>query len=622
MGNLLSIVINDNRMRIAELSAGRKGVTVSRLLTKEVPASLIEDGVIRDVRTFSDLLSSVLRNANIKAKRVVFSLPSDKIMTREVILPELDKEKIKTALKANASDYFPIDLADYVLAYFPISRIVDDGEEEPEPEEEEEEDTGKKSRKKKKKKNNKKKEKKRGGKKKAKLRLMVVAAPNEMVQSCYDVAKLAHLKLESIDYIGNSVFQLTANQIGEEPCLVIQLDEDHTVLTIYNENVMLLQRNIDFGSASIVQAVMDKKQISYEQAEADLESRALIHRDFDDGDEITDSVYYLVSNVKRVIEYYSGRNVELPLERIYVMGDGSAIKGLNELFEGQLYLPVESITALKQVFVKDSTNHTMKEVLRYMDNIGAVIAPVDFIPKQLEQDMRRKLEAKAYRMMILLALFASVIIVTIPAMEFLTVGMEAIDLENRLLVMEDVRPILENYEQAAARYVDVQEVNALTRTNNESLLDFIEIFEQLRPSNLSIQSFSCNEGQVSFSALAAGKKTVVKLIQQLNMIANVSEVKVSGLSSTFEGDQETVSFSVTCMLTNSDWLLRGGSVDENGQFVPNDQEVYDELEEETRKLYRDADGNVQMDIGAGEDGTVDGEIGGEAADGESGVTAE
>lgn len=621
MGNLLSIVINDNRMRIAELKRGRKGVTISRLLTKEVPASLIEDGTIRDVKTFADLLVSILRNSNIKSKRVVFSLPSDKIMTREVILPELDQEKLKTALKANASEYFPIDLADYVLAYFPISKIVDDNEDETEPEEEEE--SGKKSRRKK---DKKKQKEKKGKKRKAKMRLMVVAAPNEMVQSYYDTAKLAHLKVESVDYMGNSVFQLTSNQIGEEPCLVIQLDEDHTVLTIYNENVMVLQRNLDFGSSSIIQTVMDKERISFEEAEEELESRTLIHGDFEDGDEVTDSVYYLISNIRRVIEYYRGRNVDLPLERVYVMGDGSAIMGLNQLFENQLDLPTESITALKQVFVKDSTNHSMKEVLKYMDNIGAALAPVDFIPKQLEQDMRRKLEAKAYRMMILLALFASVLIVTIPATEFFSVGMDVMDLQNRLLVMEDVAPILDNYKQAAARYADVQQVNALTRTNNESLLNFIEIFEQLRPSNISLQGFTCNEGQVSFSALASSKKTVVKLIQQLNMIANVSEVKVSGLSSTFEGDQETVSFSVTCMLTNADSLLLGDEAGMGEELSPEEQELYSEMYG-TETLYRNPDGSITagdgMEVkGAGGSG-MDGESeDGESADGESEVTAE
>lgn len=556
MGKLLSIVLNDNHIRIAELSEGRRGVTVYRLLTKEVPESLVSGGIIVDVRGFGEYLNSALKYANIKTKKVVFSLPSDRIMSREVILPEMNEEKLKTALKVNAPEYFPVELTDYVLSYFIISRVV---EEEPESGEEDGEEPEK----------TKKKKKRTGKKRKSKLRLMVVAAPNDMVQSYYDAAKLAHLKLVSLDYIGNSVFQLTSNQIGDEPCLVIQLDEEHTVLTIYNDTVMVLQRHVDFGSNTLIQSVMEKKNCSEEDAQEILERRQLIHNNFDDGDELTDNLYYLVSNIKRVIEYYTGRNVEQPLELIYIIGDGSHIGGLDSLFENQLHLPVEMITALKQVTVRESSGLSMKEVLRYMDNIGAVIDPVNMIPKQLEQDIRRKVEAKAYRIMILLALFLSVVIVTVPATNFFSEAMETIDLQNKLLTVEDVKPILENYKQAQSRYTDVGQIQAMVRTDNESLSDFITIFEQLRPSNISIQSFSCSEGQVSFSALAEGKKTVARLIQQLNMIANVSEVKVSALSSIFEGDKETVAFSLTCILVNQDSLLNPGTRGEAlGNLMP------------------------------------------------------
>ena len=110
-----------------------------------------------------------------------------------------------------------------------------------------------------------------------------------------------------------------------------------------------------------------------------MERRQLIHDNFDDGDELTDTLYYLVSNIKRVIEYYTGRNADHPLELVYIIGDGSRISGLDELFDKQLNLPVERITALKQVSVKESAGLSMKEVLRYMDNIGAVVDPVDLI---------------------------------------------------------------------------------------------------------------------------------------------------------------------------------------------------------------------------------------------------
>ena len=194
MGKLLSIVLTDNHIRIAELSNGRRGVSVYRLLTKEVPESLVSGGLIVDVRGFAEYLNATLKYANIKTKKVVFSLPSDRIMSREVVLPEMKEEKLKTALKVNAPEYFPVELTDYVLSYFTISRILEDETENGDEDEETQE-------------RKKAKRKKPGiGRSRSKLRLMVVAVPNEMVQSYYDAAKLAHLKLISVDYIRQQCF--------------------------------------------------------------------------------------------------------------------------------------------------------------------------------------------------------------------------------------------------------------------------------------------------------------------------------------------------------------------------------------------------------------------------------
>lgn len=511
MGKVISIVINDNHMRLAVLSNGKRRITVSYLLMKEVPEGMIEDGTIRDAGGFSVYLTDTLKDADIKVRHVMFSLASDRIITREVVLPELNEEKLELTIKANAPEYFPMDLGSSVLAYFPIAKILN---------EDEEKGDGAENKKKRYKKQRK------SVKPGRQLRLMVLAAPDVMVQSYYDVARLSHLKLDSIDYTGNSLFRLIIGQIGEMPCLLIRLNSDSGVLTIIHHRHMVLQRSVHALNTTVFQAV-------------------------------TDRVYHLISDIRRVMEYYAGRSDDSPLEQIYLLGKEAEIEGLDMILSSQLNLPVEIITDLKRVCPEAGAEISMSEILGYADNIGAAIAPVHFMPKKFEERMSRKREAGVYRLTLLLALFVSAVLITIPATRFFAVGTDVLELENRLLITEDVKPVLKKYKEAELRYADVQAVQKYVRTNNESLPNFITVFEQLRPSNLSITSFSCKEGEINFTALASGKKTVAKLIQQLDLIANVSEVKVSGLSGSFTGDSETVTFSASCRLTNEDVLLQG-----------------------------------------------------------------
>lgn len=109
----------------------------------------------------------------------------------------------------------------------------------------------------------------------------------------------------------------------------------------------------------------------------------------------------------------------------------------------------------------------MKEVLRYMDNIGLVVDPVDRIPKQLSQISAEAEGQNLPCYVILLALFASVVIVTVPATNFFNEAMETIDLQNKLLTVEDANRYWITTDRLR-RVILTLQVQSLVRTNNES----------------------------------------------------------------------------------------------------------------------------------------------------------
>ncbi|RGZ00167.1 pilus assembly protein PilM [Clostridium sp. AM58-1XD] len=544
MGTVLSISLGNKSMQIGEVSKSRSGVVVKRLIEKEIQEGLMDDGTVLNTEAVAKAVVAALKEANIKTKRVIFTIPSGKVMSREIVLPRMKDEKVIETIKSNAEEYFPIGLEDYVISYFKISNVYEeDGENEEEDHGEPEDGADKKKKKEKRK--------KRDKHTRVSQRLMVLAVSNSMVQSYYDVAALAHLKLLSLDYMGNSILQVITNQIGEETCLVIQMREDNTSLTVFDNAVMMLQRNINYGTADIVHTIEDTYGVSYHSAQKKLEENELFRAA--DSYELKNSINYFISNIERVIEYYRGRNPDMPVTNIYFVGEGSRIAGMPQTLEESIGLPVHTLSTLKRVIIRPSAAPAASEAMQFMANIGAVIEPVGFLPRALEQDIRKKLETKACRILVLLAIFMGLVIVTIPALDFFNLSFEKMDLESKLMSLQDVDEIFENYQRAEQKYSDVEAIESMVRTNNESLAGFIDVFEQLRPSSVNITSFACDNGKITFSALADSKNTVIKLITQLKTIANVYQVDVSGLSSTFdETGAETVSFSIICLLVNDD----------------------------------------------------------------------
>lgn len=106
---------------------------------------------------------------------------------------------------------------------------------------------------------------------------MVAAVPSEVAESYYNLAKTMGLKIAFIDYVGNSTYQIMKQQIGPEVSLVIQVENDSTVINIFKENVLQLQRMVPYGKSMLVNAVMERYELKYDAATAKLQNETLLH---------------------------------------------------------------------------------------------------------------------------------------------------------------------------------------------------------------------------------------------------------------------------------------------------------------------------------------------------------
>ncbi|MFR4337383.1 MAG: hypothetical protein ACLT33_04430 [Lachnospira pectinoschiza] len=61
----------------------------------------------------------------------------------------------------------------------------------------------------------------------------MVAAVHQVVESYYGLAKALGLKVAFVDYAGNSTYQIMKQQIGPGVSLVIQVENDGTVINIF-----------------------------------------------------------------------------------------------------------------------------------------------------------------------------------------------------------------------------------------------------------------------------------------------------------------------------------------------------------------------------------------------------
>ena len=506
-GKLVSIVINNEYIKICEITKSGKNSVVHKTVTIPAPEDCYVDGVIEQTDVLAKAIKVVMDEHRFNANNVAFSISSPRLATKEVLIPNVKANKIDKLVQANATEYFPVNMDEYIIQYTVLEKVEDQGQE--------------------------------------KIKLMVAAVPSEVVESYYGLAKALGLKVAFVDYAGNSTYQIMKQQIGPEVSLVIQVENDGTVINIFKDNVLQLQRNVPYGKSMLVNAVMEKYGLKYEAATTKLQNETLLHSRFD-GDEVTESLRYMASNINRVIDYYVSRN-RVSIQKAYLIGHSTTIKGFATLLSNELNMPIEKVETLKNIAMDKKAYVEEATLTSYVTNLGAVIDPVDFVPKRMIDSGVKKENTKTLVIALIGAVVVAAALVLVPLGRVVVLNAEISKLNKSIDKLSSINDIVNEYYAAKDENNDIKAFAALTADSDDSLQDFVDYLEKNMPSDVVISSFNITSGAVSISGKAGSKASVAKFIQQLQKSPSVINVDVPTISESKDnaGSVEAT-FSLTC----------------------------------------------------------------------------
>lgn len=501
----LTIEIGSEFIKICDSEIIKKKVMVHHALSVQTPEGAVEDGLVRDINAVADTIRTALSEEMIMSDSVIFVLSSSRVAAKEVIIPAVKRDKIQGLVNANASDYFPVNINDYVLSYTLLEQ--------------------------------------KNTKEEKKLRLLVYAAPEAMVESYYNLAKVLGKKVIAVDYSGNSTLQLIKLQTDAKPNLVVQIGMDTTILSVMNNNVLQLQRTIPYGESALLNEVMTSKNVKSRVA-LELLSSARMVKDNLDADEITGSLKHLINNVNRVIEYYSGRNTEAPLQKIVIIGDGADVLGIDTLFANETSLPTERLTLLKNVESYNRIKVPDTLLRQYMTNIGAVIDPVHFAPKTLTvQSKEKSQDSGPYLIACVVMVAAALVLTAIPLVRNISLSGKEKQLNEDMKQYEEIEDIKQDMAIAEEKYGAMNSYYNLTANNTEWVGEFLQILEKEMPSSMTFSNMNIMDGQVTLTGNCTTKAEVAQFEIALKKYDNM----ISQLATTINEDSgKGVTYTMTC----------------------------------------------------------------------------
>lgn len=509
---VLTVEITNESITIIEVSPSiKKQTNVHNALIFETPEDAYEDGALRDVEKLASAIREQLDANGITNKNVIFILSSSKVVNREVLIPEVKENKVKGIVDANASEYFPVNIEDYVVSHSILEHVVNED-------------------------------------KTKQLKLMVVAAPLTMVKSYYELGSMLGLNVQSIDYVGNSMLQLIKTQTSATmTTMVIQLGSESTILNIVKGDTLLLQRTVPYGTNAVVTEVMDEKDVDATTAMTLLQNERLITVDFDDN-AATGAFRYLINNIGRVIDYYVTKNPDKPIDDVFLTGDGALIRGIDGLFKIQLNIQTRIMDSLYNVKFDPKIDLKIYNPVYLIAPIGAAFAPMGFRPTEVKT---KGSASNADYMKYGVAVLIAGVVVGAASIGVTTVmknneQAKQASLNAQIAAIADIDQIISDYDAVVAKYKDIKMMYDQTRTLNENFNMLFDDLEKNQPKDVSVQSFNSSDGGVNIGATAKSLDAIAKFIIQLKKIECIDNAFVPSYTEDVDdAGNKTYTFTVT-----------------------------------------------------------------------------
>jgi type IV pilus assembly protein PilM len=314
--DIISFDINEDFIRIVVGKFYKNSLTVKKCIEVPTPKDSIDDGKITNFELLLNELKDILVKNKIKTKYASFTTNSTLIINREMIIPKVEDDEIETVINYEISKYLPINLNDYIIQTIVIEELEIEEVE--------------------------------------KMKVYTICYPEKIAREYNDLLKRLGLKAYSLDIKFNSLNKIinysqelnSKNYEIENQNAFIDIGSKYTDINIYKSGEIDFTRIIKLGHSNIEEYVIDKDK-EY-------------------------GVDYLIEEVERIFQFYKNKTRGNKIDKVYLLGDGSRLEGLEDYISDRISIPTEIIHHIG--FVEFSSKDICHEdVYKYLNAMGTII---------------------------------------------------------------------------------------------------------------------------------------------------------------------------------------------------------------------------------------------------------
>jgi len=288
------------------------GITLS-------PEGAIANGEIFNPIVVADALIELLKNSGIRDRKAIIAITGQKVIVREIVFPLMEDKELMAGVMWEAPKYVPYDLDESIIDAEKVEEFVE----------------------------------KDGNKM---MKVLLVAAPKNIIQPYMEVLKKARITPKIVDVVSSAHIRAFKNNLSDKKeekqessiiDIILSIGASNTILTLVGKNNLKFTRDILVGGSDITKAIAKSFNISFDEAEKlKRETKIALGPGAEEENKnesekiIVKILNQVTKEVRKSLSYYKTQSQKVKYSKMILSGGCANIDNIKDLLSEQFEIPV------------------------------------------------------------------------------------------------------------------------------------------------------------------------------------------------------------------------------------------------------------------------------------------
>lgn len=304
---VIGIDIGSSSIKMVELKETNKGYQLVNYGIAPIPSEVIVDGAIMDSITVVDVIKRLLSEKKVKTRDAAISVSGHSVIIKKITLPAMTEAELEESIQWEAEQYIPFPISDVNMDF----HILEMAPGQPQ------------------------------------MDVLIVAVKKDMINDYTAVMAEAGLNPVVVDvdsFALENMYCVNYDVLPDETVALVNLGANITNINILKGGTSTLTRDVSVGGRQITNEIQKQMGVSFEDAEAlkcGEEAGGFSPKEVEEIIKSASSA--LITEVQRSFDFYISTSHEGRIDRAYLSGGSSKIKGIAGSLSERTGIPTEMV---------------------------------------------------------------------------------------------------------------------------------------------------------------------------------------------------------------------------------------------------------------------------------------